>query len=254
MWYFPIEYLNWVVSISNKIWENSFVIWTWFLFAKKHKITDTHSIYLITNRHVIENSSENLIIKMTNKKWLFEEYSLNKSDPAGSPLFYNHPDNSIDIAVTSLSWEGIPKKSKIAFFYTSDTHSLLLESMVVKGVQEWDNIFVFWFPSSITQGRNDYPIVRSGTIAQIQNFYNKWTPNYLIDSFTFPWNSGWPIIVNNNWEGKLIWILAWYLEYNDFLRSDQTKKVVHINTLNSWITVVFSVDQILETIDAYERI
>lgn len=267
MSFFPKSFMNGVVSISKKIptvdenWgiiDQYNIIGTWFFFGKKIS-ADNYQIFLVTNRHVIEGQEWQVYIKVRLKDWSFSEKQLwIYDDTTWVSKFDFHPNPKIDIAVTNIDFDRIVSEDAMAFYYSEDISCYKKDELIEKSITEWDGIFVLWYPSSL-MGNAKFSVVRRGIISQITPFLEWHTKDFIIDSFTFPWNSWWPVIVKPEiygvWDGtantqaRLIGILKWYIPYRESLQSTQTWKILSVTEQNSWLTVVESIDSIIETIN-----
>ena len=66
-----------------------------------------------------------------------------------------------------------------------------------EGVQpvEGDGVFVIGFPLGLVGDARNYPIVRYGVIARIQDWIRRHQDTFLIDASAFPGNSGGPVVL-----------------------------------------------------------
>ncbi|MDD5197630.1 MAG: serine protease [Candidatus Gracilibacteria bacterium] len=269
MSFFPKEFLNSVVSISQQIktldqegTEKLIynIIGTGFLFGKVQS-DGKYSVYLVTNKHVVKNQTGELYVSIRKKDGTFQKIKLLTSEN-GKSLFFYHSKDAIDIAVTRFTNIGFIQEEQI-YFFQSDKNTYSKSLLISNNIGEGDGVFVFGYPASLT-GNSEFPVVRQGIIAQIKPYYENSKTDYIIDAFTFPGNSGGPIFIKpeiysvgktsiNN-ESRLIGILKSYIPYRESLQSTQTGNILSIHETNSGLTLVEGVDSIIETIEQCELI
>jgi S1-C subfamily serine protease len=110
----------------------------------------------------------------------------------------------------------------------------------------------------------NYVIVRGGNIARIQDAIDRRSNEFLIDVFTFPGNSGGPVVTKPEVvaiqhtkavsSSYLIGIVKEYLPYQDFAISAQTKRTRVMFEENSGLTGVIPIDFVQEAIKTHEEI
>ncbi len=222
-----------------------------------------YSTFLVTNRHVIEGLTANDFLMSLNPTdgAPAEEVSLFVQDQAtGLALWEFHPNPAVDVAVTSLAL-GHPGLERFTRnFFELDHHAIDCRNLASNGLTEGSRVSVLGFPMQIVGVSRRSVVVRTGAIAQLDDFLAGRSPSYLIDCATFPGNSGGPVI--NLPEASflagsaapssvnLIGITAQSLLYLDQAISMQTGQVRLVSENNSGLSVVFSVDAIRETIVA----
>lgn len=217
-----------------------------------------YATFIVTNRHVIEGSSE-----------LFTR----QSHPSGVNIVTNsferdwtvHPNPQIDVAVfpihsTEPGGGTIYPKS----FY-NDRDTMLRGRLIETEFREGNEIFVLGFPLALVGGDRNYAIARQGIIARIQDWYDDAANSFLIDASIFPGNSGGPVLAKPTLHtygtaitsAKLIGMVSGYVPYEDIARSDQTGRPIVALAENSGLAIVVPVDAIEETIaivvDQYKR-
>ena len=104
-----------------------------------------------------------------------------------------HP--SQDIAVTSLSFESLPE---LDFASIDDGKTASRSQIERMGFYESTPVSMIGFPVGMIEGgRKNYPVVRSGAIAQIEGYLDGDAEhtNFLIDGSVFGGNSGGPVVV-----------------------------------------------------------
>lgn len=187
----PPGYLNAVVSLGTV--EESFQhVGTGFLYA--HPLPGKHGrtpyrAFLITNKHVVAGA-------ITHAR-------------------FNHPQTGLTVkpvvAVASGTWTCHPNGADVALTPLlnpsplSQGRELLNAEMFIgdigttfgDGIQpvEGDGIFVIGFPLGLVGDARNYPVVRYGVVARIQDWISGDQDTFLIDAPAFPGNSGGPVVL-----------------------------------------------------------
>ncbi len=223
---------------------------------------ERYSVYLITNKHVVENLTDiELQYNLNNNATNLSLTLLNN----GAKLYSEHNNQYIDVVAISVDInQAVQNGININFFSLKD-NALTLANMKNTGVCDGTFSYVLGFPVGINNKLVDNilkdPICRLGCIAKIEHLYHSANNDnkYFIDSNVFPGNSGGPIInrpeivslngTNSNSSCKLIGIVSGYLQYREILYSRQTQRDRMITEENSGLAVVFPVDFINETVE-----
>jgi len=222
-----------------------------------------YTTFLVTNRHVIDGLPSNdffMSLNPTDGAPAEEVSIFVKDETTDVALWEFHPNPAVDVAVTSLGL-GHPGLERFTRnFFELDHHAINGDQLVANGLTEGSRVSVLGFPMQIVGVSRRSVVVRTGAIAQLDDFLGGRSPSYLIDCATFPGNSGGPVI--NLLEAtslagspaqtsvNLIGITAQSLLYLDQAISMQTGQVRLVSENNSGLSVVFSVDAIRETIEA----
>ncbi|MDP6154882.1 MAG: serine protease [Candidatus Thermoplasmatota archaeon] len=225
-----------------------------------------YRIYLVTNRHVIDDIRESHIYLRFNPQEMDEpvhDYNLPFYDKEGKSVWVAHPDPDIDVAVTNINYMMLREHAMQVNFFRSDVHAAGTGKLVELGTMEGDFCYVLGFPMGLVSNRRNTVIVRNGTIARIRGTLLNKNPNpeYLIDSFVFPGNSGGPLVskpesiaikgTKAQSSAYLIGIITSSVRYRDAAVSTQTKRVRIIFEENSGLAGVHPVDYIDEAIDEH---
>lgn len=265
----PPAFLDAVVAIGtgDKVEDRDW-IGTGFFFGKV--INDTlpvdqreYRIWLVTNRHVLENLRTVYIKSNSAQGTGSKDYQVQLVSRNGKNRWIGHPDEDIDVAVIPTSGNILKTEGRSFFFFQSDIHVMLHQEIKQAQVTEGDGIFLLGFPLGLVHEDRQYVICRNGCIARIRDFSENRSSNFLIDASVFPGNSGGPVILspygmavqgtNPNLNADLIGIVRSYLPYQDIAISEQTKKPRIIFEENTGLAVVESVDSIMATIQHAEK-
>ena len=151
-------------------------------------------LWLVTCKHVIEQA-----IKATNGDEILVR--LNRSEHRGmqtfkislrqgeGPDWTAHP--TADVAVIATSWQDLETKGVQWETFAAGRNTLRREKAAEVGLSEGDETFVLGFPIGWRPGRQDYPIVRHGMLAQVQGWLRSEHDTYLVDGSGFPRKQRW---------------------------------------------------------------
>ena len=176
---------------------------TGFLYAypKSGEIGNTDGgflLWLVTCKHVVEgvlkeNKSELIarLNKLNSQGMHPFRVDLSQSGQARYGYFV-HP--TADVAVMSASWEKLNVRGIQWQPFTAGRNALTRQDAYNTRLSEGDEVFILGFPVGWMPGRQDYPIVRHGVLAQIQGWLNREHDTFLLDGSVFPGNSGGPVV------------------------------------------------------------
>ena len=103
-----------------------------------------------------------------------------------------HPSADVAVHVTSPS---VLEQHNIQYMALHDGYTRA-EAMAAS-LSEGDSVFLIGFPSGWREGRQDYPVVRYGVLAQVQGWYNQEHETFLVDGSGFEGNSGGPVVTKS---------------------------------------------------------
>lgn len=117
-------------------------------------------------------------------------------------------------------------------FFRDDEHVATLEDLNTQGVSEGDGAFALGFPMGLVGGTRNFVVVRQATVARIRDAIAGHSPEILLDSFSFPGNSGGPIVLRpeitritgtkSPTKALLFGVMQGYLPYQDVAVSRQS--------------------------------
>lgn len=242
---------------GSKVW-----IGTGFLVGRKEQDNPTlFSVYLITNRHVVDNQ-QRLDVRFNNNGCLgVKDIPLCLTDKKGLLGFSLHPVKDVDVVAIKINPNVIVKNNLSLSFFDLYAHALTLRQMKDSGVDEGSLVYALGFPMNLVNDSVKAPVCRLGCIARITDAFSapEKSTMYLVDAQTFPGNSGGPIVnraenvsitgTPHNSSANLIGILSGYITYRESLYSKQTGRVRMIQEENSGLTIVHPVDRIKEVVE-----
>lgn len=251
----PKHYIDSVVSIGTRR-EDKSIAWIGIGFFV-HRRMDEHTVlpFLVSNKHVLENTP-NVVLRMkeTTKSQLVE-IDLNTE----GTLYHPHAD----IAAVMLRGPFIEENHLDFKSFDIDTDSYSSVELVENGADEGTLVYMLGFPMGLVNVKSGLPICRMGCIARISEEQIQEDCNVLLDIQNFPGNSGSPVV--NRVEGiaiegakalsrcVLIGIIHAYIPYQEQLVNMQTQNVVEIRSENSGIALMHPVEFIREVIDLFYK-
>jgi hypothetical protein len=231
--------------------------------AKKSDTENTYALYLVTNRHVIEEhaalpNSASLWVKFNLET--AGAYEIQLQNPDGKPSWHGHPNGAVDVAVIPINPPFLKSEGARFGFFKSDREVLNRQKAKEVGLTEGDGAFVLGFPMGLVDRGQDYVIVRQGAIAKVRSALDSSTESsFLLDCFIFPGNSGGPVVLKPEIvaidktkpisQAYLLGIVKGYIPYVDVAVSAQTKRPRVTFEENSGLAEVILVDYIDEAID-----
>ena len=256
-----------IVAIGIRDNTDKFVgIATGFLYGDyvdRDEIGKRFQVYLITSRHVFEGKKEAFL--------RFNPEKLNESardfkvilEENGKHSWIAHSNERIDIAALPIPFSRLNEEGIQANFFQSNKHVAGIEKMKELGIMEGDGVYVLGFPLGIIGEKRNVVIVKGGIIARIRDTLNERNPEYYIDVFVFPGNSGGAVIskaeftaisgTKSQHASYLIGVVGSYVPYQEEAVSRQTKRTRIIFEENSGLAVVHPVDFIEEIIEIIKK-
>ncbi len=269
---FPPGWVDAVVAIGHNqpnpngpptwITEASGVFYGYLVKDDPDERKRMYEVFLITNRHVIENHGT-IFVRLNPKKssdpgQIFE---LPMHDPRGAPNWFMHKDPSMDIAGARIFWNVLQDRGIEVEFIPNDVNAADTKKMQEVGVSAGDGVFVIGFPMNLAGQQRNYAIVRPGAIARVTDLIQSAATVFLIDSHVFPGNSGGPVFLEpsivaidgtkSNNRAYLLGIVRAYIPYTDVAISPQTGHARVTFEENSGLAEVIPVDRINEAIKAW---
>ncbi len=218
-----------------------------------------YSVFLVTNRHVIQSLSVAYIRHNPRGSEPAKEFPLPLRDAAGEPVWYPHPRAEIDVAVTTVNVKALKALDLQFAFFQNDDHVAPLSRIEEIGLTEGDGVFVLGFPMGLVGERRSAVVARGGWVARIRELLQRSSDHFLIDASVFPGNSGGPVIsrpepvaiVNTKAQDTsyLLGIVKGYVPYREVAVSAQTGQTRVVFEENSGLAAVHPVDVIEERID-----
>ena len=175
---------------------------TGFLYAypiSDKQVHNGYRLWLVTCKHAIQ---PDMMVRL-NKSGNQGKQTFNIRQSEGNEWTL-HP--GADVAVIPAVWEDFEKKGLQWETFAARGKVLRGAGVVEVGnalkradaveisLSEGGEVFVLGFPIGWRAGKQDYPIVRHGMLAQIQGWIDSDHDTFLVDGSGFPGNSGGPVI------------------------------------------------------------
>ena len=154
------------------------------------------SIWLVTCKHVIQsavNSGASEIMVRMNRSNRSEMITFRSELQDNGQLRWTlHPTK--DVAVISALVPVLDSNDIQWMTFVAGLDAITKQEAEIVGLTEGDEVYILGFPTGWRSGRQDYPIVRHGVLAQIQGWLNGEHNTFLVDGSGFPGNSGGPVV------------------------------------------------------------
>lgn len=252
---FNKQHLKAIVLIEKQLPENKFQsIATGFLigFATNKEEADLskklYRIFLLTNRHVFSGQQQ-LWVRF-DKKDSQNTMRFPIQLRVGEEIkWLAHKDEKVDLAMLTINPDFLNSNGVDWSFINEETFAYP-EKFNDIGIELGDDIFLAGFPLGIAGNERNYAIVRSGSIARVDQEIINSLKSFLIDATVFPGNSGGPVflkpemvsLVNTKAVGSvfLIGVVSGYKLYQEALYSHQSNPpiVSGISVENSGLATV----------------
>ena len=139
-------------------------------------------VLIVTNRHVFDGR-DNVTLRIGSK---LVPLPLKDLEGLG---WTNHQNKNVDIAVSF-----IPNVSSIDAMVFHERTFATTDVMIKEGISVGDEVYALGFPLRLAGEERNYPIVRGGIIARLDDEILK-NHYYYVDVAIYPGNSGGPVIL-----------------------------------------------------------
>ena len=263
----PPMYIDCVVAIGTVVNETTKWIGTGFLYGNLEEKTpnsiSNYSVYLVTNRHVLNNLDSIIIRSNSAVEQSSRDYLIPLKDSSKKILWTGHSDPEIDVAVIQVNFDELTNQRMKCGFFQSDKNTADINELKLRETSEGDQLFVLGFPMGIVSVDRQHVFVRGGVISRIKDLFEAKSKDYIIDAFIFPGSSGSPVIsrpetmsimgTKFSHHSSLIGIVKSYITYTEIAISQQTGKQRIIFEENTGLTRVEPVDHIIQTIEIVKK-
>ena len=174
---------------------------TGFLFAFSSNEDDKLIPVIITNRHVVDGSSNcKLVFSLKDDEGNYvpgKTHTFQYNNFSCAWIF--HPDPNVDLCVMpihQLYEEYRPNPYSLFVSFASEKDIPSSEEMAQ--FSHIENIIVVGYPSGIIDDKHNLPLVRRGITASSLHYDFKGKPEFLIDAAIYGGSSGSPVFVYDN--------------------------------------------------------
>lgn len=154
---------------------------TGFLYAfpssgKLESYTEDYNLWLVTCKHVVEgilnaNGYNEMIVRANHvDQQNMVLLRIDLQEQSISSKWHFHP--SKDVAVIRASWSDFDDKGIQWRMFAAGRNAITKRDAINLGISEGYAVFFFGFPVGWREGRQDYPIVRQGILAQTRGWLN----------------------------------------------------------------------------------
>lgn len=179
--------------------DNSRGAGTGFLFHIERE--EKKYIFLVSNKHVIEDSRNGVLtfnINKNGKPSLGQIYGVNLDNFEN--IWLKHPSNEIDIAIMPFApiINELESSKNVRLYSKSIPDNLIpTEEVINNQIDAIEEILFIGYPNNIFDRKNLIPVGRRGITATpfVIDFEDK--PIFLIDASVLPGSSGSPVFVCN---------------------------------------------------------
>jgi V8-like Glu-specific endopeptidase len=170
---------------------------TAFIFGYTH--LDNQFLFLVTNKHVINNSTNGrffFTLSNGDEPLVGQRFDVNVRDFESH--WYGHPKNNVDIAVMPLVpiLQEIERMGKQIFF-RAITHDLIPSDEQISELNTIEELLFIGYPNGIFDSKNLMPVTRRGLTATPLQVDYEGEPIFLMDASVFPGSSGSPVLIVN---------------------------------------------------------
>ena len=250
----PTGYMKAIVSlgVSNEAFTH---LGTGFLYHHpigKEEDTTHYRPFLVTNKHVMEGGIRDIRFNHP----AYDSLEVHPIRAVTDGDWTTHSDGA-DVAVIPLLSPGpltLGRDVMEAEIFVGDVGTPSAKDL--NAMTEGIGVFLIGFPLSLIGDARNFPIVRSGVIARIQDWLSGEEDAFLIDAPAFPGNSGGPVIVRPDTtaisgttaitQALLIGVVSHDLRSRRVAASAQTEEVVFWE--NTGLSRVVPISTIKETL------
>lgn len=168
--------------------------------------TSSDHLFLVTNRHVVRDEEKGVepdsigLRLHTNANNVRENghYNVPLYSRNGRPLWKEHPQSLVDIAIIPLNKQKLTSKFIVKAF---GKDSFLPEDYVL---DPGEDVFVMGYPRGFHDETANLPVFRNAMIASVYGVNFRGMPCFLTDANLHPGTSGSPVITKpkNTWRDK----------------------------------------------------
>jgi len=166
----------------------------------KDEATGRHVPVVITNKHVVNQSTKGRLIftKANSNNEPLDTQHFQVYFDNFETFWRKHPDNDVDLCAMPIApflTEANNRGEKL--FYISLDKSLIPTAQQISEFSALEEILMVGYPNGIWDNVNNKPILRKGVTATHPNFDYCGKKEIMIDAACFPGSSGSPVFIFN---------------------------------------------------------
>lgn len=212
-----------VVTSDSATGANS--IGTGFLFQTLIHNGTKKALFLISNKHVLNNNLHEIALAF-NKRDANGEVHLGNTLTLAEKNFQkacvNHPNPDVDLCCIEIT-EATNPKFGLFLKFLSDSQLYDESNMVLHPGKE---VFFIGYPDNRFDTVHNLPILRRGYIASRPDIDFNGEPQFVVDAPVFPGSSGSPVFAESSNYFKLIGVITATMIKNEQLRTIQVAQPV----------------------------
>lgn len=195
----PEQMLFTTVRIETVLQGGSRSTGTGFLFSYRKE--DMESYFLVTNKHVINESSTGILSfnrRIEKKPDLGNIHTIEFEDFESQ--WIKHPEDIIDVAIMPFVpvLKRLEQKGIQIFYKTIPSDTIPSNESLNKVIDAIEDVIFIGYPNNIYDKKNLLPVVRKGITATPISVDFNGQPVFLIDASIFPGSSGSPVFLYNS--------------------------------------------------------
>ena len=164
---------------------------------------DYHTLFLVTNRHVIQKSQDITLIfnKRTENNTVLLGDTIKFRLKNVEKAWYPHPNDKVDLAIfdfgDTLNYFQDLKDLKENPYITPISSNIIYTEEKQNFLNPIEEIIFIGYPRGLYDKIHNLPFVRKGLTSTLINIDYKGLPIFIIDASVFPGSSGSPVYVCN---------------------------------------------------------
>jgi hypothetical protein len=192
------ELLFTTVRIEAKLLDGSQSTGTSFIFS--YGESDKNYLFLVTNKHVIENAVEGTLLfnrEENGQPALGNVVGITLSD--FEKRWIGHPRDDVDVAIMPF----VPVLNELSgrgarvFIKAIQQDLIPSDEQLMTQIDAVEDVVFIGYPNDIFDRKNLLPVVRRGITATPASVDFEGKPAFLIDASIFPGSSGSPVLLCN---------------------------------------------------------
>jgi len=244
------------IRIETRSEDGSYSNGTAFIY--EYATPDNTYPFLITAKHLISNSAEGRItlIQGQNREPIVGKgYTLDID--SFSRLWFAHPDDNYDIAVTPfVPFVKHVENSGISIYFQSVNQNSMVTPTIANGINIGDDTLYVGYPDNCWDRKSLLPICKSAMMATDNAMIYQGLKQTLLDSKVLVGSPGSPVFLktsslNNSVDGQLLGVLTNLPQVHQDDNNETVETLSHDINVETPMGVMINIDVAVEAIVAY---